>query len=248
MTFPAVPTLALVAAAALIAGLARGFSGFGGALIFTPLAAALVGPRVAAPVLFLIDAVAAAPLIPKAWKAAERGAVATMTLGALAGAPLGAYVLLHADPTAIRWGLSVVVLAMLALLISGWRYAGAPTAPVTIGVGALAGFLSGLAQVGGPPVVAYWLGGTIPAATVRANIILFFAATTVVTAVTYSIGGVLTRNVLVIGLVVGPFYGAGLWLGSQLFAKADEETFRRACYVLIAAAALLSLPLWDRLR
>jgi uncharacterized protein len=241
-------TLLLVAAAALIAGLARGFSGFGGALIFTPLASALVGPRVAAPILFLIDAVAAAPLIPNAWRNAQRGTVATMALGALVGTPLGAFVLLHADPTAIRWGLCVVVLAMLALLVSGWRYRRAPSAPVTIGVGAVAGFLSGFAQVGGPPVVAYWLGGTIPAATVRANIILFFAVTTVMTAVTYTAGGVLTANVFVLSLAVGPLYALGLWLGTHMFSRANEQTFRRACYVLIAAAAVISLPLWDRLR
>lgn len=244
----AFPTLLLVGATALVAGLARGFSGFGGALIFTPLASALVGPRVAAPILFLIDAVAAAPLIPNAWRAADRGPVATMILGTIAGAPLGAYVLLHADPTAIRWGLSAIVLAMLALLVSGWRYPGTPTKLVTVGVGAMAGFLSGFAQMGGPPIIAYWLGGMVPGATVRANIILFFAATTVLTGVTYTVGGVLTARVLALSLAIGPAYGLGLWLGTHLFSRANEEIFRRACYGLIALAAILSLPLWDKLR
>lgn len=45
------PLIALIflAAVALCAGLVRGFSGFGAALIFTPLAAATVSPRMAAP-------------------------------------------------------------------------------------------------------------------------------------------------------------------------------------------------------
>jgi uncharacterized membrane protein YfcA len=198
--------------------------------------------------LFVIDAVAAAPLIPNAWRSAERGAVATMTLGALAGAPLGAFLLIHADPTAARWGLAAIVVAALALLVSGWRYHGTPRAAVTVAVGTLGGFLSGFAQMGGPPVVAYWLGGPVPAATVRANIILFFAATTVVTAVTYSLGGVLTTQVFVASAVVGPIYALGLWLGTHLFSRANEALFRRACYALIAIAAIVSLPLWDRLR
>ena len=57
LTFPEFPTLTLVllAAAALVAGLARGFSGFGAALVFVPLASALIGPKLASPILVLID-------------------------------------------------------------------------------------------------------------------------------------------------------------------------------------------------
>jgi len=51
---------------ALTAGLARGFSGFGAALIFMPLASAIAGPQTAAAVLVLIDLVFSVPLIVKA--------------------------------------------------------------------------------------------------------------------------------------------------------------------------------------
>ena len=40
---------------ALIAGLARGFSGFGAALIFVPMASAVIGPKVAALLLLVVD-------------------------------------------------------------------------------------------------------------------------------------------------------------------------------------------------
>ena len=70
---------------------------------------------------------------------------------------------------------------MLALLISGWRYHGqAESTPTTLGVGFSAGILCGAVQAAGPPVVAYWLGGSSSALTVRANIILFFFCTSVV--------------------------------------------------------------------
>jgi hypothetical protein len=58
MNIPDLPPLPAVLAAivaALLAGLARGFSGFGSALIFIPLASAALGPRVAAPLLVLVD-------------------------------------------------------------------------------------------------------------------------------------------------------------------------------------------------
>jgi uncharacterized membrane protein YfcA len=134
---------------------------------------------------------------------------------------------------------------MLALLASGWRYHGRPALPLSLAVGAASGLLSGAAQMGGPPVVAYWLGGAIPAARVRANIMLFFAASGVISAVTYLISGLLTPTVLLLTALVAPAYALGIWGGSHLFGLARERTFRRACFVLIALAALLGLPLWE---
>ena len=59
--------LAALAGVAFVASLARGFSGFGGALIFMPLASALAAPRTVAALLLVNDFVAAAPLLPNAW-------------------------------------------------------------------------------------------------------------------------------------------------------------------------------------
>src|SRR5262245_8821679 len=118
------PTLLFLLTAALTAGLARGFSGFGGALIFVPLASAAIGPRLAAPLLLVVDSVAAAGLIPGAWRHAARREVATMAVGAAFGVPLGAWLLTRTEPLAVRWALAVTVAGLLALLICGWRYEG----------------------------------------------------------------------------------------------------------------------------
>ena len=53
-------------AVAVLAGLVRGFSGFGSALIYMPLVAAVYDPRVAAVTLLLIDTVGAAPFAVRA--------------------------------------------------------------------------------------------------------------------------------------------------------------------------------------
>ena len=68
-----ISVFALVAlmAVALVASIARGFSGFGSALIFMPLASSMAAPRLVAALLLIIDFIAAAPLIPNAWKQAD---------------------------------------------------------------------------------------------------------------------------------------------------------------------------------
>jgi uncharacterized membrane protein YfcA len=237
--------LAFLLASAFIAAMSRGFSGFGAALIFVPLASTVVAPQVASPLLLITDAVLALGFIPNAYRNADRREVSIMALGAATGIPLGTLMLVRLDPLHIRWGIVVLASAMLALLVSGWRYRGRPTPPLTFGVGAFGGVCSGAAQVGGPTVVAYWLGGPAAPAIMRANIILYFSISTAIAMVAYFVGGVLTLAVAKLALVVGPVYGLGLFIGARLFGVADEAFFRRICYALIAVAVLVSLPLLD---
>src|SRR6202140_5110309 len=143
---------------AFVSGTARGFSGFGAALIFMPLASSMAAPRLVAALLLMIDFVAAAPLVPNAWKQADRKATAVMVLGALVGVPIGTYFLSRLDPVTTRWIISAFVFALLTLLLSGWRYLGKNHPALSVGIGGLSGFCSGLAQTGGPPIVGYLVG------------------------------------------------------------------------------------------
>jgi uncharacterized membrane protein YfcA len=238
-------SLAFILITAFVAGLARGFSGFGSALIFIPLASSIISAKLASPLLLVIDFIAAAPLIPNGWRHADRRDVGNMLLGSVIGVPIGAWALTQMDALTVRWMIIALIVPMLALLMSGWRYRGTPTMALTATVGAVAGFFNGVAQVGGPPIVLYWLRDATVARVVRANIIVFFAASSVVTTISYLVGGVLTTAVIGLAVLTGPAFGIGLWLGSHMFGLASEETFRRICYALIALAALVSLPLFD---
>jgi uncharacterized membrane protein YfcA len=234
-----------ICAVAFVAGTARGFSGFGAALIFMPLASSMAAPRLIAALLLVIDFVAAAPLIPNAWRDADRRATAVMVAGALIGVPLGTLLLSRLDPVTTRWIISAFVVALLMLLLSGWRYRGKDHAAIAVAIGAASGLCSGLAQTGGPPIVGYWLGRPIPSAIARANILLFFAASDIFSVVSYSLAGLITADVLRFACLVGPLYGAGVWLGAAMFGKTSEALFRVTCYVLIAAAVLIGLPMLD---
>src|SRR3954454_3606982 len=139
-----------IGAIAFVSGTARGFSGFGSALIFMPLASSIAAPRLVAALLLVIDFVAAAPLIPNAWKQADRRATSVMVAGALIGVPIGTLLLSRLDPVTTRWIIPAFVFALLMLLLSGWRYRGKDHAGVVVGIGGVSGRCSGLAQTGGP--------------------------------------------------------------------------------------------------
>jgi hypothetical protein len=234
-----------ICAVAFVSGTARGFSGFGSALIFMPLASSIADPRLVAALLLIIDFVAAAPLLPGAWEKADRKATAVMVTGALIGVPIGTYFLSRLEPVTTRWIISTFVFALLMLLLSGWRYRGKDHAAISVGIGGLSGFCSGLAQTGGPPIVGYWLGRPLPSVIARANILLFFGASDFFSAVSYTTAGLITMDAILFAIVVGPVYGIGVWFGASLFGKASETVFRAICYALIAAAVLFGLPALD---
>ena len=152
----------------------------------------------------------------------------------------------HSIRSTIRWAIVVLASAMLALLVSGWRYRGKPTRAAHLRGRRLCRRVqrrrAGRRAGGRSPTGS---AARAAPAIVRANIILYFAISTVIAMVSYFAGGVLTLTVLKLALVVGPVYGLGLFIGSRLFGVADEGVFRRICYALIAVAVLVSLPVLD---
>jgi uncharacterized membrane protein YfcA len=240
------PNVALaICVIAFISGTARGFSGFGSALIFMPLASSIAAPKLVAALLLVIDFVGSSPLAPNAWRQADRKATGIMVVGALIGVPIGTYFLSRLDPVTTRWIISGFVGALLLLLLSGWRYRGKEYTALSIAIGGLSGFCSGLAQTGGPPIVGYWLGRPILPVIARANIVLFFVALDSSSIVSYAVAGLITQESIWFSLLVGPVYAIGVWFGTRLFGRASEALFRAICYALIAIAVIFGLPALD---
>src|SRR5262249_41939217 len=150
------PRFALGVAISILAGLVRGFSGFGSALVYVPLMSALYGPRLATTSLAVIDVFAAVTFVPRVWPKAVWRDVFPLAAAALVAAQFGSLILKYADPIALRWFITALVLTVVAVLASGWRYHGRPVLIVTLGVGALSGLLGSAVQMAGPPVIVYW--------------------------------------------------------------------------------------------
>lgn len=244
-TLPDGPSLAWFLGAVLAGGLARGFSGFGSALIVVPLGSAALGPQLAVPAMLVLETLAIILLTPGAWRIADRREAGWLALGLALGTPAGVALLTVLDPVVTRWVVAVVILAMLGLLVSGWRLRGQASGPTALGVGTVGGVLGGVAMVAGPPAIAYLLGRGLPAREMRAAIALYLAAGGVCAAVGFAVAGLFSAALLPVALLGLPTYGFGIAGGVRLFGLASERTFRLVCYAMIAASAALSLPVWD---
>jgi uncharacterized protein len=166
-------------------------------------------------------------------------------IAASIGIPFGTFALLVVDPPILRWFMALLVLSMLGVLMSGWRYRGRPRLPATLGVGLFSGFGGGAVQIAGPAVIIYWLGGDNPAARVRANLLVYFLLTDAMLCVSYFVQDLFTAELLALALLLGvPFFVATA-AGAYFFHGASDRIYRRVAYLIIAAAALLSLPVLD---
>jgi uncharacterized membrane protein YfcA len=231
---------------AILAGVVRGFSGFGSAQIYIPLIAAVYSPRAAAVTLLLIDTAGAAPFAVRAFAYCTWREVLPMNIAAAIAVPIGTLALLVIDPIVLRWFIAFLVLSLVAILASGWRYHGRPSLPVTAAVGLFSGFGSGAVQIAGPPVLIYWLGTANNVITVRANFLVYFLLLGLTSCAVYAWQGLITPELLALALLLAiPFFLATS-IGARYFHGSSDLLYRRIAYAIIAASALVSLPVFDR--
>lgn len=105
-----------------VAGVVRGFAGFGTGLIFIPLAAMHIPPVWVLVALMTADLVATLPLIPGAFRDGSLPDLAALLPGCVICLPAGTLLLEPVDPVLFRWSVALLALGMVALLASGWRH------------------------------------------------------------------------------------------------------------------------------
>ncbi|EAQ01603.1 hypothetical protein OB2597_04163 [Pseudooceanicola batsensis HTCC2597] len=237
--------LVVLLATVTVSGVVYGFAGFGAALIFVPVAARVV-PLEVAIAAFNISAVSSlVTVVPRAWREVDRPA--TVLQIALAGltASLGIWVLRVMDVTVLRWAVTGVVALTLLALVSGWRYRAVPTLGTRGLVGLGSGFVGGATGLLGPVVVVFQLAGRESAARSRATTLVFLTVTSVLLLPLMAAQGLVTWAVIPLGLIMLVPYGLGTWLGHLLFRPDSERLYRGTAYLLIAAAVIMGLPLFD---
>jgi uncharacterized protein len=248
MTLPfALPVLAALASFAFVAGLVRGFSGFGSAMIYVPAASLITGPQTAVIILWTMDTIPSLPIVMPALKKTEWKSVLPVAAGYAATVGFGVWLLKHGDTELLRWLISGFILVTVAILWSGWRYHGARPLPLSLAVGGVSGVFGGAAALSGPPVLVYWLAGDDPAWRFRANTIILFFITTLFSGIAMFAAGLFHTKAVVAALICAPVYGLGLVLGQRLFGRTSEAAYRRAAFAIILAVAIVTLPLFDGL-
>lgn len=233
---------AFAALAVAVAGIVRGFSGFGAGMILVPVLSLLYGPVVAVVSVVIMELVPAVQLLPGVLHRCDWRSVVPMSVAAVITVPLGSYVLVVIDEHSMRMLISVLVLSGVGLLASGWRYRSADSnrsAPVV--TGAVSGMLSGATGLGGLPVVMYYLSGTQRAEVTRASVVIFLFVSVMVSLAMFIYHGIITRDILIRCLSLAPLLLVSIWIGGRLFGRTSESLFRNLLLVMLTVVSVLML-------
>lgn len=238
------PGLIWLLGAAFIAGLVRGFSGFGTAMVYLPVAGAFLGPFAALTTLLVMDLIGPLPNVPRALRDRHPGDMSRLVLGLVIALPLGVLVLAQVPVEVFRYAVSLIALALLLLLISGYRYRGALTPRLITGTGMLGGFLGGSTGLPGPPVIMLYMASPHPAHVIRATLMLYLVAVDLLMLSIFWVYDRLETGNLVLGFCVMLPYLLGNILGGVLFRPGQERIYRAIAYMVIALSAIIGLPIW----
>ncbi len=169
--------------------------------------------------------------------------VVLICVGIAVGVPVGAWILKLSDPT-----FTLVILGVLLVLVGGAFLALPARRLVTWPawadppVGAVAGVLSGMFGLAGPPLIVYYHLGGVDKATFRANLLAIFLVVTAVRLPTYAVSGLITTERLWSSLFVLPAVIIGGYVGNKIHLEVSEIAFRRLVSIsLVVIGAVLTL-------
>lgn len=239
------PRFVAAVGAAVLAGVVRGFSGFGSALIYVPLMSAFYGPPIATASFVVADYFSSAPYMVASLRRCRWREVLPAVVAGAATVPIGTLLQKTVDPYQLRWGMALFVMAFLVILVTGWRYSGPRGGAAAAAAGALSGIAGGATQMTGPPLILFWLSSPHPAVTVRINLMACLALIGLTLCFSYAVQGLFTATPIAIAVLLWPIYTASVYLGARWFRGASDHGYRRVAYAIIAVSAIISMPIFD---
>jgi uncharacterized membrane protein YfcA len=228
---------------AFLIGLSKGgLGGMPGALA-TPLMMLVMPAKqvigLLLPILMFADVFAVAAH----WKHWDRRLVLLLIPGAIVGVTIATFFIKNAPTRTIQIALGVMVLAFAvyklfekrifrALHYQSHNWHG-------LVAGTIAGFSSGLAHTGGPPVSIYLLMQNISPGVFNATAALFFMILNWIKVPYYLYAGLFDWHRLFQIVWLLPLVPLGVWVGKRFSDRINKQAFNIVITVLLAIAGLL---------
>jgi uncharacterized membrane protein YfcA len=237
-----------IGAAVLVTGISK--AGFGGGIgiVAVPLAALVMPSRqmlgFLLPILIAADAMSNLHHL----KAYEWRLLRPLLAGAALGILLGSAVfwgLRRSDPALVQRGLSALIGGICLVFVSmqAWGLTGrrAPTLPPTtassVGVGALAGFVSTLSHAAGPLVTLYLLQEKVEKRRLVGTLVLYFLIVNLSKVPTFVALGLIDARTLRDALWCAPLIPLGTLAGAWMNRHVPPKPFAATLYAAATVTA-----------
>ena len=221
------------------AAILRGFTGFGFGLAAVPLLSLALPPAQVVPLVVTLQVVVGLAGLRDAAAACDWRAVRLLAPGLFLGVPVGLLMLTMLPANHVRLAIGAIIAFSVWLIRRGLHLPPSPSRLIGFGVGVVSGVISGLASMGGPPVVAYLLALGHGSARMRATAIVYFMLSGCVSFIPMAVRGMITRDILIWGAASLPVLFGGSRLGAWAFTRTKPRHHRMVALMSLSLLATL---------
>lgn len=230
--------MGMAAVFVLFAGIIRGFSGFGFAIIAALCLSLVYSPFDAVAIALTLDLLSSLCLVLGLNKQVNWRLLAMLSIGMLGAIPVSLFFISAISAHELKMmiaGLSFIAGALIMLnlriLWFNQRYA--------LLAGAVSGFSMTTASAGGPPLVLYLLNLSLKASELRATAILFFIFSSAASLLGLLYVNAVTAHSIHFSLALFPVAMIGNLIGKRLFNRYPDSSPRKTVAPILMGLALL---------
>jgi uncharacterized membrane protein YfcA len=234
-----IETLLIAVFGVFAASVLRGFTGFGFSLAAVPLLSLALPPAKVVPFVVVLQVIVGVMGLRKAWPLCDWRAVRGLSPGLVLGIPLGLLVLMAFSANSVRLTIGWVIMGSVLLLWRGFRLPPDPSRALTFTIGLSGGVMSGLASMGGPPIVVYLLAMSHEAAVVRATSIVYFMISAMISLLAMSLSGLIGHEILLWSVASVPVLVMGDYAGNWGFRRSRPHHHRLTALIFLSVLGVL---------
>ena len=225
----------------LIAAVLKGLTGFGFALFAVPLLSMLLPIQVLIPAMILFNFLASLYLLFQIKVKLQARYFIPMFLASLAGIPIGVYALQNLDEMLLRLVVGLVIVVFTLLLFFRRNHEPRHKNKPIVFAGFLSGMLGSSVSLSGPPIAMAMNNKGYKKNKFRANFAIFGVLSSLFTAVTYFLKGIIQVASLKFTVYFFPLLLVGSQLGNRWARRIKNEKFRRIVLAVNFATGLAVL-------
>lgn len=237
-------TLLYVFTVVMLASLLQALTGFGFALLATPLLTLVLPIREVVMLVLVTSTLVIAVMVCRNWRQGKFSRLYIILTASIVGMVPGIYALRVINDQVLKSIIGVV------LIISALATAGSTPGSLRCrgmaktAAGLLSGFLGITTGLNGPPVVLYMMSETRDKELVRANLACFFLTSNCAAVLLAYSSGLLHPGDIAVNVTVAiPAIVIGYWLGNKIFAIIDFPTLRQIGLTLVLFSGVVMLGL-----
>lgn len=221
-------------------GFVSGVSGFGYALVATPLCSMVISPGKAVILITLCGMTPAVQNFLTFRRDIDRAVAVRMTIASLIGMPLGLVVLETVGDAPLRLTIGAVTLTIGFLLLIGVELRRANrTSDVLLGF--VSGVLNTSTGTNGPPIVINLRAHQLPISRFRGTISTMFVVAQAVAVVLFSARGRVHVNLIVVALIVLPVQTLVILGGQRVSRNLGQRRFDHVVLGLLLASGAAAM-------